>query len=628
MTVTTTASSTTVQGNGSTTVFNYSFIIPSSNGSTTDQTFATLTFTDANGNQTVLTKTLWSMTGVGNAAGGTFTYSPAIASGTTLTLQRVLPYTQTTNLQNQSNFNASTVMGMDDYVTMLVQQLLTISNKSIQFPAVDSTSLNPILPAAASRAGLILGFDSNGNVQVSAGVPGPTGPAGTSYPIAAGGGTSDAITATFSPALTLSDKILCAVVATAANATTNPTFSPNSLTAHTITKRGGLALMPGDVPGALSIILLEYNLANTRWELINPATVQDPWVVAGGTADALTASFSPSLTALTDGLSVRVRAVNANATTTPTFIPNSIGSPLTITKKGGNPLVAGDIPGNLSELILTYNAANTRWELLNPSSTATVAAVASQTSFKNLKGIWASNTTATFTADQVLVMTSAFSPFLLTSYSQTLNTATSGAGGLDTGSTAASTWYYVYAIYNSGGATTSILMSTSATSPTMPSGYTFNARIGAIKLDGSKNIIGFLQYGRSTNFVLGNNLSTMPLITSGASGSTSTPTYTSFTVAANSGSSSFVPLTASQITLMGYVTAASIIGLIAPNSSYGAYGSGTNPAPITAAWSSGVGGAGFSGMKTNLILESTAIFYAAAGGSGVGVYCYGYEDNL
>jgi hypothetical protein len=32
--------------------------------------------------------------------------------------------------------------------------------------------------------------------------------------------------------------------------------------------------------------------------------------------------------------------------------------------------------------------------------------------------------------------------------SLTLNTATSGANGIDTGSVAASTWYFVYAIYN------------------------------------------------------------------------------------------------------------------------------------------------------------------------------------
>jgi hypothetical protein len=88
----------------------------------------------------------------------------------------------------------------------------------------------------------------------------------------AGGGTSDAITAGYSPALTvLVDGQLCYVRATAANTTTTPTFSPNSLTARTITKRGGQALLVGDIPGANAILELRYDLANTRWELLNPA---------------------------------------------------------------------------------------------------------------------------------------------------------------------------------------------------------------------------------------------------------------------------------------------------------------------------------------------------------------------
>lgn len=92
------------------------------------------------------------------------------------------------------------------------------------------------------------------------------------FPTIAAGGTADAITATYSPAIALVDQQLCAFVATAANATTTPTFAPNALTAHTITKQGGVALLAGDIPGNLASCLLQYNLANTRWELLNPAS--------------------------------------------------------------------------------------------------------------------------------------------------------------------------------------------------------------------------------------------------------------------------------------------------------------------------------------------------------------------
>lgn len=86
-----------------------------------------------------------------------------------------------------------------------------------------------------------------------------------------GGGTADAITAAYSiPITTLVDGQLCYVRATAANATTTPTFSPNGLTARTIVKNGGQALVAGDIAGDGHELELRYDLPNTHWELMNP----------------------------------------------------------------------------------------------------------------------------------------------------------------------------------------------------------------------------------------------------------------------------------------------------------------------------------------------------------------------
>jgi len=90
------------------------------------------------------------------------------------------------------------------------------------------------------------------------------------------------------------------------------------------------------------------------------------WVDGGGTADAITAVYSPAITALVDGQLCFVRATLANATTTPTFAPNGLTA-RTIVRQGGSALVAGDIVGNGYELILRYDLTNTRWELLNPA---------------------------------------------------------------------------------------------------------------------------------------------------------------------------------------------------------------------------------------------------------------------
>lgn len=65
--------------------------------------------------------------------------------------------------------------------------------------------------------------------------------------------------------------------------------------------------------------------------------------------------------------------------------------------------------------------------------------------------------------------------------------------GLDTGARAADTWYHIWWIAKTDLSAADILFSTSATAPTMPSGWTYKRRIGAVKTDGSSNIIYFIQ---------------------------------------------------------------------------------------------------------------------------------------
>jgi len=94
----------------------------------------------------------------------------------------------------------------------------------------------------------------------------------TAIQIASAAGTVDAITADFDPNISLADKTIVAVIASGANTSTTPTFAPDGLTTHTITKDGGSALLAGDIPAAGFVMMLEYNLANTRWELLNPSS--------------------------------------------------------------------------------------------------------------------------------------------------------------------------------------------------------------------------------------------------------------------------------------------------------------------------------------------------------------------
>jgi hypothetical protein len=80
----------------------------------------------------------------------------------------------------------------------------------------------------------------------------------------------------------------------------------------------------------------------------------------------------------------------------------------------------------------------------------------------------------------------------------TINLATSGVNGLDTGVEAANTWYYIWLIYNPGTTTYAGLFSLSSTSPTLPAGYTKKRRLLSVRNNASSNFWGWTQI-TSTN---------------------------------------------------------------------------------------------------------------------------------
>lgn len=254
----------------------------------------------------------------------------------------------------------------------------------------------------------------------------------------------------------------------------------------------------------------------------------------------------------------------------------------------------------------------------NPSNFQNTVGV--QGAFKNLVGsATGTSPTATFTADELIVESSANTFQTLRSVSINPSIAISGANGLDSGTSAASTWYSVWVIWNS--TTIAGLFSLNAVSPSMPSGYTHRARVGWIRTDstGNKFPLGFIQNGRRIQYKVasGSNLSALPSMASGAIGSITIPTYSAISV------SSFVPVTASSIGIYLYNTTQNSASILAPNPSYGAVGSTTNPPLIVAGQPSG---GSMTASTTSMLLESTNI-YAAANG-GINLFCTGWEDSL
>lgn len=97
-------------------------------------------------------------------------------------------------------------------------------------------------------------------------------------------------------------------------------------------------------------------------------------------------------------------------------------------------------------------------------------------------------------ADEVILKNSSGNSYLAESVNLTADIATSGANGLDTGAEANSTWYYLWVIYN--GTTVASLISASSTSPTLPSGYTYKALVGAVYNGSGGDFIKMVQHGR------------------------------------------------------------------------------------------------------------------------------------
>lgn len=168
MTVATTANSVTIGGNGSLTVFNFSFIWFSGSD-------ISVIYTDTNGVETTLNPSSYTLTltaaAPGNlwGIGGSVTYpisgSP-IASGTSLTILRTLAFTQSTSISNQGSFYPQAVEQAIDTLCLEIQQIANAVARAIVVPLVDVSTPNP-LPAEAQRANGVMTFDANGQPTVS-----------------------------------------------------------------------------------------------------------------------------------------------------------------------------------------------------------------------------------------------------------------------------------------------------------------------------------------------------------------------------------------------------------------------------------------------------------------------------
>lgn len=363
------------------------------------------------------------------------------------------------------------------------------------------------------------------------------------------------------------------------------------------------------------------------------ALVVIPCTATGTNTLALTpAANCPTITAYANYSPVFAFVSPNSNTGSVTINVSGVGAKNVYKNNGQTALVANDfIVGNL--YYVGYNSALNAsaggFVILNPGASSGSAGSVQGT----LKSLVVTNTTAgtpdsqcIVTAGSVSVSDASSNFTTLLNVNVTISSGSSGANGLDTGSLAALTWYAIYVIYNPTTLTTAGLMSASFTSPTLPSGYTQYALVGAMLTDNNaaKRFMRILQKGRQAFYVVtsGTNTANLPIINSGASGSLTVPTWTASSI------SGIVPTAiASRIygTLTNLNNTITNGAMLAPNNSYGSWVSASNPPPCGTPASGSVNAPEFCAF--NFMLESTNIYYAAAA-SGAIALCSGYELNL
>lgn len=117
----------------------------------------------------------YSVTAIGNNSGGNVVFVSAPANGVKVTIQRSVPIDQLVDTVNNETILENVFDTSIDKLTMIAQQLDEVLDRTLQAPAGDTAVLT-VLPTAAARASLLLGFDGTG--------------APTTYAIGSGGSSS------------------------------------------------------------------------------------------------------------------------------------------------------------------------------------------------------------------------------------------------------------------------------------------------------------------------------------------------------------------------------------------------------------------------------------------------------
>ena len=147
MTISSTVNRVSYSGNGSTTAFSFGYLFFS------NADLKVILVVDSTGVETTKTITThYTITGAGDASGGTVTMGTAPASGETLVIIREVNLTQGLDLVENDAFPSDLVEQELDRATMMAQQLNTELARSVKLSDGDTSGADPTLPTPTGGA--------------------------------------------------------------------------------------------------------------------------------------------------------------------------------------------------------------------------------------------------------------------------------------------------------------------------------------------------------------------------------------------------------------------------------------------------------------------------------------------
>jgi hypothetical protein len=161
MTISTTIIKVSYSGDGTQTVFPYTFKINA-------EADIQVILRASNGTETVKTLTTdYTVSGVGSSSGGNVTMVTAPSATETIVIRRETTQTQTVDLVENDPFTAETVEGAFDKSVAISQELQEEVDRSIKLSRTNTMTSTEFTVDAATRANKILAFDASGEISVT-----------------------------------------------------------------------------------------------------------------------------------------------------------------------------------------------------------------------------------------------------------------------------------------------------------------------------------------------------------------------------------------------------------------------------------------------------------------------------